>query len=130
MIGQTMNIGAIVVDLANTRLQLDALKSDPAIEPTKLDHCTNIMGKLQDTIGDLLTLPWIPQSVVGVEGAITSVLHNIRKTESAIDQRIEEIWETQTPDEILRADLALIALDTFQDARRNRNSPHANCPNF
>jgi hypothetical protein len=107
-----MNIGTIVVDLANSRLQLDALKTNPAIEPTKLDYCTSIMGKLQNTIGELLTLPWIPRTIMGVDGAISSVLHNIHKTEAAIDDSLDEIWET--PDEILRADLALIALDTLR----------------
>jgi len=81
-----MNIGTIVVDLANTRLQLDVLKTNPAIESTKLDYCTSIMGKLQNTIGELLTLPWIPRTVPGLDGAISSALHNIRKTEAAIDE--------------------------------------------
>jgi hypothetical protein len=88
------------------------LKTNPAIEPTKLDYCTSIMGKLQNTIGELLTLPWIPRTIMGVDGAISSVLHNIHKTEAAIDDSLDEIWET--PDEILRADLALIALDTLR----------------
>src|SRR5258706_14728680 len=109
-----MNIGTIVVDLANSRLQLDAMKTNPAIEPTKLDYCTAIMGSLQNTIGELLTLPWIPRTVPGLNGAISSVLNNIRKTEAAIDERLDEIWETQAPDEILRADLALIAQDTLR----------------
>jgi hypothetical protein len=109
-----MNIGTIVVDLANTRLQLDAMKTNPAVEPTKLDYCTSIVGKLQDTIGELLTLPWIPRTVPGLNGAISAVLNNIVKTEAAIDARLDEIWETQAPDEILRADLALIALDTLR----------------
>jgi hypothetical protein len=109
-----MNIGTIVVDLANSRLQLYALKTDPAIAPTKLDYCTSIMDKLQNTIGELLTLPWIPRTVLGLNGSIAAVLANIRKTESAIDDRIEAIWETQAPDEMLRADLALIALDTLR----------------
>ena len=82
-----MNIGTIVVDLANSRLQLDVMKTNPAIESTKLDCCAAIMGKLQDTIGELLTLPWIPRTVPGLDGAISSVLRNIRKTEAAIDDR-------------------------------------------
>jgi hypothetical protein len=89
--GITMNIGTIVVDLANSRLQLYALKTDPAIAPTKLDYCTSIMDKLQNTIGELLTLPWIPRTVLGLNGSIAAVLANIRKTESAIDDRIEAI---------------------------------------
>jgi hypothetical protein len=109
-----MNIGTIVVDLANSRLQLDALKTNPAIEPRKLDYCTSIMGTLQNTIGELLVLRWIPRTVPGLDGAISSVLNNIRTTEAAIEDRIKEIWETQAPDEILRADLALIALDTLR----------------
>jgi hypothetical protein len=80
----------------------------------KLDYCNSIIGKLESTLEELLTLPWIPRTVPGLDGAISSVLHNIRKTEAAIDDRLDEIWETQAPDEILRADLALIALDTLR----------------
>lgn len=72
------------------------------------------METLDSTISELLTLPWIPKSVPGLNGAISAVVHNIRKAEASIDDCIDEIWNRQVPVEILRADLALIALDTLR----------------
>jgi hypothetical protein len=112
--GYNMNIGTIVVDLANSRLQLDTLKTNPGIAPTKLDYCTSIVDRLENTISELLTLPWIPRTVPGLNGAISAILHNIHKTEAAIDDRLDEVWQRQVPDEVLRTDLALIALDTLR----------------
>jgi hypothetical protein len=108
-----MSIQTIIVDLASSRQHLDELKADPTMAP-QFDYCTTLMEKLDSTISDLITLPWIPKSVPGLDGAISSVLHNIRKAETSIDECLDGIWDRQVPVEILRADLALIALDTLR----------------
>jgi hypothetical protein len=109
-----MSIQTIVLDLENIHQRLDELKADPTVPPHTLDHCNSVMEKLDSTISELLTLPWIPRTAPGLNGAISSVLLNIRKTETAIDDRLDEIWGRQVPDEVLRTDLALIALDTLR----------------
>lgn len=112
--GTNMSIQSIIFDLTTSRQHLNELKGDPTVAPQKLDYCNSIIGKLESTIEELLTLPWIPRTVPGLNGAISAILHNIHKTEAAIDDRLDEVWQRQVPDEVLRTDLALIALDTLR----------------
>lgn len=106
-----MQIIEIIGDVSQARRELDALQD---LDPARMKRCTTAIHDLEETLEELITLPWIPRTVPGLNGSIAAVLNNIHKTETAIDASLDEIWERQVPDEVLRTDLALIALDTLR----------------
>jgi hypothetical protein len=106
-----MQIIEIIGDVSQAKRELAALTD---LDPTRLKLCTTAIHDLEETLEDLITLPWVPRTMAGVTGAIAAVLHNINKTEKLIDDRLDDVWERQLPDEVLRMDITLIVLDALR----------------
>src|SRR6266436_7430460 len=109
--GTHMQITEIVGDVSQAKRELAALKD---LDATRLRRCITAIHDLEETLEELITLPWIPRTVPGLDGAIAAVLHNIRKTEKLIADRLDEIWKRQVPDEVLRMDITLIVLGALR----------------
>ena len=106
-----MQIIELVGDVTQAKHELAALTDS---DPTRLQRCTTAIHDLESTLEELITLPWIPRTRAGLNGAIAAVLQNIHKTEKLIDDRVDDVWERQLPDEILRMDFTLIVLDALR----------------
>jgi hypothetical protein len=76
-----MQIIEIIGDVSQAKRELAALRD---LDPTRLKRCTTAIHDLEETLEELLTLPWIPRTLAGINGAISSVLNNIHKTEKLI----------------------------------------------
>ena len=106
-----MQIIELIGDVTQAKHDLAALTD---LDPARLRRCTTAIHDLEETLEELITLPWIPRTLVGVNGAMSAVLHNIHKTETLIGDRVDEIWDRQVPDEVLRMDITLIVLDALR----------------
>jgi hypothetical protein len=106
-----MQIIEIISDVTQAKHELAALKD---LEPARLKRCTTAIHDLEETLEQLITLPWVPRTLAGLNGAISSVMNNIRKTETLIGDRLDDVWERQLPDEVLRMDITLIVLDALR----------------
>jgi hypothetical protein len=106
-----MQIIEIIGDVRQAKRELAALTD---LDPARLKLCTTAIHDLEETLEELITLPWIPRTLAGLDGSISSVLHNIRRTEKLVDDWVYEIWQRQLPDEVLRMDITLIVLDALK----------------
>jgi hypothetical protein len=107
----TMQIVEIIGDVSQAKHELATLTD---LDPARLKLCTTAIHHLEEILEELITLRWVPRTMAGINGAIASVMNNIRKTEQLIDGRLDEIWNGQVPDEVLRMNITLIVLDALK----------------
>lgn len=106
----TLQIIDLISDVTQAKHDLAALNLDPV----RLRRCATAIHDLEETLEELVTFPWTPKTMAGVNGAISAVQNNIRKTETLIDGRMEGVWDRQVPDEVLRMNITLIVLDALR----------------
>ena len=106
-----MQIIEIIGDVRQAKRELAALTD---LDPARLKLCTTAIHDLEETLEELITLRWVPRTQAGLNGAIASVMNHIQKTEQLIGDRLDDVWERQLPDEVLRMDITLIVLDALR----------------
>ena len=106
-----MQIIELIGDVTQAKHELATLTD---LDPARFQRCTTAIHDLEETLEELITLPWIPKTLAGVNGAISAVLHNIHKTEKLIADRVDDVWDRQVPDEVLRMNITLIVLDALR----------------
>ncbi len=102
-----MQIIEIIGDVSQAKRELAALKD---LEPARLQRCTTAIHDLEETLEELITIPWVPRTLPGIEGAVLKVIQNIEQLENSIAEAGGPVLENKLPDEMLRFNVALLDL--------------------
>lgn len=110
-------LSQIITDVAGARRSLDLLQADPNIAPDQIACCVAAVQNLATILEDVLTVPWVPNQAADIQASIFAMTESIRNMERLIGERIDEVWNAHKPDEMLRVDCALTALEILKYQR-------------